>query len=103
MSEDSIEILVKIDTRFYKGRLHPQQTNRAEDLPPDLSSIVWKPTAGPRGPFEIAESKTNAQVQAFTRLIQYLNNHQGRATVSGYFVWKFGDTSGSIGRKLAQR
>jgi hypothetical protein len=73
------------------------------DVPPDLSMIIWKATTGPKGPFEIAESKANANNAPFARLTEYLNSHDKKATVSGFFVWAFTDGSGSIGRKLAQK
>jgi hypothetical protein len=74
-----------------------------QDVPPDLAMVIWKPTTGPKGVFEIAESKTNANNAAFDRLNSYLEAHNGKAQVSGYFLWKFGDSSGSIGRKLVQK
>jgi hypothetical protein len=74
-----------------------------QDMPPDLSMIVWKSTTGPKGPFEIAESKANANNASFARLTEYLNGHEGKATVSGFFLWKFTDSSKSIGRKVEQK
>ena len=111
MTDAKIECLIKARDGLrqaadaiddYVQTLGPKQ-GRATDVPPDLGMVVWKPTTGPKGPFDIAESKANANVVAFARLVEYLDNHQGRAMVSGYFVWKFGDTSGSLGRKLAQK
>lgn len=74
-----------------------------EDNIPDLSMILWKDAVGDRGPFQVAEVKSNANNAAFERLNSYLQAHSGKATVSGFFLWKFTDGSGSIGRKVVQK
>jgi len=61
---------------------------------PDLSMIVWKEKAGPKGLFELSEDKENPR---FKELSDYLNAHNGKTHISGYFLWKF--ENGSIGRK----
>jgi hypothetical protein len=70
-----------------------------QDDIPDLSTIIWKATTGPRGAFEVAERQANENNASFTSLAEYLNRHSGKATISAYFVWKFTDSSGSVGRK----
>lgn len=102
MSEDTLEVLVKIGNRFYEGKLHPQKVGQhveIQDTIPDLSMIVWKNAIGDRGPFEVAERDSNKNNASFSRLTEYLNLHDGKATISTYFVWKFSDSSGSVGRK----
>lgn len=74
-----------------------------QDIPPDLSMVIWKDAIGERGPFQVAEAKANANNPSFSRLMEYLNGHEGKATISGYFAWRFTDTSGSIGRKLKEK
>lgn len=74
-----------------------------EDNIPDLSMVIWKNAIGDKGPFEIAERDSNKNIAGFTRLTEYLTAHAGKAQVAGYFLWKFTDSSGSIGRKLAQK
>lgn len=71
-----------------------------QDDIPDLSMIIWKNAVGDKGPFEVAERDSNKNIMNFARLGEYLNRHEGKATISGYFCWKFTDSSGSIGRKL---
>jgi hypothetical protein len=66
---------------------------------PDLDMNVWVPRIGEHGAFDLAEAKANADNASFTRLTEYLTKHDGKATINGYFVWKFGDSSGNIGRK----
>lgn len=101
MSEE-VEVLLKIGNRFYEGKLHPQKVGEHIEIQnniPDLSMIVWKNAIGDRGPFEVAERVPNKNNASFSRLTEYLSLHDGKATISTYFVWKFSDSSGSIGRK----
>jgi hypothetical protein len=85
----------------YLETLGPKENRGSPgDVPPDLSMIIWKASRGPRGPFEIAEFKANANNASFARLTEYLTSHNRKATVSNFFVWKFTDGSGSIGRKV---
>lgn len=80
-------------------KLGPKESST--DASPDLSMIAWKPVAGPRGPFEIAETEANKNA-AFERLTAYLSGHAGKATISDYFVWQL-TGSQNIGRKPKQR
>lgn len=70
-----------------------------QDDIPDLAQVAWKGATGPKGAFEVAEKQANENNASFARLAEYLNRHEGKATISTYFVWKFTDSSGSIGRK----
>jgi hypothetical protein len=73
------------------------------DQIPDLNQVVWKPSTGPKGAFDLAEAKTNENCAAFKDLVSYLAAHAGKATIQGFFVWKFTDSSGSVGRKVARQ
>jgi hypothetical protein len=84
----------------YLETLGPKAT---VDTFPDLTMLLWKDAIGEKGPFELAETKNNAKNAAFDRLTSYLDAHNGKATISGYFTWKFTDGSGNIGRKLVQK
>lgn len=113
MTDAKIEMLVKTrdglrmaadSINEYLETLGPRdRASHTEDVFPDLSMVIWKPMTGPKGPFEIADRDSNKNNAAFTRLGEYLNAHGGRATVERFFVWKFSDSSGSIGRKLVQK
>lgn len=80
-------------------RLEKLGPKASGDRVPDLSQIIWKQTTGPKGAFEVAEAKTNEKNVAFNDLIAYLQAHDGKATIEGFFAWKFTDSSGSVGRK----
>lgn len=104
LAKGSLESLIDV---WLKGETIAPREKRAqrasEDVPADLMSMIWKPAAGPKGPFEIAESTANVNNASFSRLGEYLAKHEGRAIVTGYFVWKFADASGSIGRKHVEK
>ena len=68
------------------------------DSIPDMGLIPWTEKIGPKGAFQLSEDKENPHFKA---LAAYLVTHDGKAQVSGYFVWKF--ENGSIGRKSARK
>jgi hypothetical protein len=84
-----------------EGRLEalaPTQGKTSDSLP-DMSMIAWKNAIGSRGGFEVAEVTSNKDSMSFKQLQQVLREHNRGMTISGYFVWLFSDSSGSIGRK----
>jgi len=84
-----------------EGRLEalaPAEAKPTDNLP-DMKMIIWKSAVGDKGPFEVAEAISNKQNMPFKQLQQSLREHNGRMSISGYFVWAFSDSSGNIGRK----
>lgn len=101
MSEE-IEIVLTFGDHVYKGKLMRQATSaRVTDAPPDLTKSRWKHVIGEHGPFDIAEKDPNNP--GFQQLQAYLDCHNGKAQINGFFVWHFTDGSGSIGRKPLQK
>jgi hypothetical protein len=65
------------------------------DLIPSLEGIVWKATVGPSGPYE--KSERDEANPNYKRLLHSLQEHHGKMTVDGFFLWVFIDQS--VGRK----
>ena len=65
------------------------------DLIPSMEGIVWKVTVGPSGPYEKAER--DEANPSYKRLLHALQEHHGKMTVNGFFLWVFVDQS--VGRK----
>lgn len=63
------------------------------DAPPDLNTVTWTWTVGPRGAYERAVNDGSA---AFQRLLARLQRAGGSFDSDGYHVWVFGK---SIGRR----
>jgi hypothetical protein len=67
------------------------------DIIPDLTRLVWTEKLGPHGVFEIAQDDS----PGYADLFRSVNVHEGKMTLSGYFVWLLKDGK-SIARKPAR-
>jgi len=64
------------------------------DMPPDLNTVAWTWTLGPKGAYERA---VNDGTLAFQRLLVRLERAGRSFDTDGYHVWVFGK---SIGRRV---
>jgi hypothetical protein len=60
-------------------------------------SLDWVSTNGPKGPYELLKPCSNPQ---YLTLLKELQDHQGKLTKEGYFLWLFMD--GALGRKMVK-
>ena len=66
-----------------------------EDVAADLTGIVWEKAIGPKGAYEKTDDTNNI---AYKQLLKAVQEHQGKLTADGYFVWVF-DNGHTIGRR----
>jgi hypothetical protein len=69
---------------------------RKTDLVADLEGMVWQSATGPKGVYEKTKDNKNP---SYTRLLKAVKEHQGKMTVSSYFVWLFDDQETIARRK----
>jgi hypothetical protein len=61
----------------------------------DIEKIAWQDAAGDKGPFQKTQDVNSADYKA---LLEDVQAHKGKMTVSGWFVWVFQDGT-TLGRK----
>ncbi len=64
----------------------------------DVNKITWIDKSGGKGPFQLADPKTEATKPDYKALLADLNQHKGTLTRNSYFYWLFDDGQ-TIGRK----
>jgi hypothetical protein len=69
------------------------------DLPPDLTTVAWKPVLGHRGSYEKA---VNDGSLAYKRLLNRLQRAGGSFDSDSFHVWVFPDGL-TIGRRSRNR
>ena len=69
------------------------------DLILSMDGVAWVDKMGPSGAYEKAE-RDDAN-PSYQRLIHSLQEHHGKMTVDGFFLWVFVDQS--VGRKKTER
>jgi hypothetical protein len=65
------------------------------DVPPDLTTVAWKPVLGHKGPYERA---VNDNSLAYKRLLNRLQRAGGSFDSNSFHVWVFSDGV-TIGRR----
>ena len=88
MAKGSIEALLDI---WLKG----ESITQAEKPKYDMSKVRWEPAEGTRGPYEKSSDVNSLD---FKNLLKSLQQHGGKMTIGGYFVWAF-QNGHVIGRK----
>jgi hypothetical protein len=66
-----------------------------KETPIDLDAIIWVKAEGSKGAYEKTDDTSNME---YKNLAKYLAEHEGKATIQGYFVWKF-ENGITVGRK----
>ena len=101
LNEEQVKTWVRQEVRrvidtglFYTTEVDKQATQpNTTELPFNPDLCVWEPKDGASGPYEGCKEGPN-----FTLLRNYLDEHQGKATINGLWYWLFTNKD-QIGRK----
>lgn len=78
-----------------KATTQDADKTQTETLSWDTSKIKWEQVEGAKGPYEKSEDVNSLDFKA---MLQDLQNHNGKLTRDGYFIWVFKNGT-TVGRK----